>query len=47
MSPMDDYLLGHDERCAAVRPGDNGCNCHKAYGYDTAREMEEDESNDN
>jgi hypothetical protein len=34
---------GHAERCACLHPGDRECNCHKAYGYETAEEMGEDD----
>ena len=31
---------GHAESCACLHPGDRECNCHKAYGFATAYDME-------
>lgn len=39
--PDNGPLEGHAEDCHAVLPGDRGCNCHLAYGFDTAEDMEE------
>lgn len=36
-----DLNEGHAERCHALHPGDRECNCHIAYGYATAEEMDE------
>jgi hypothetical protein len=36
-----DHNEGHAESCVCLRPGDRECNCHIAYGFATAEEMEE------
>jgi hypothetical protein len=36
-----DIYEGHSPNCHAVHPGDRECNCHLAYGFSTAQEMDE------
>src|SRR3546814_16357200 len=37
----EDAKGGHSDACACLHPGDRECNCHMAYGFATAEDMDD------
>lgn len=44
MTNSHDHNEVHGDACAVLRPGDRECNCHLAYGFATADDMDESDS---